>query len=50
MAYFGNAEYAAAKILQAFQDTNSLPKPLARIFILQNSRDDGCGSGPLPLP
>jgi N-terminal domain of anti-restriction factor ArdC len=33
MAFYGYAEAAAQKILRAFEDANSLPKPLARVFI-----------------
>ena len=33
MAFYGQAGAAAQKILRAFEDTNSLPKPLAQIFI-----------------
>ena len=33
MAFYGKAEAAAQKILRAFEDTKSLPKPLAQIFI-----------------
>jgi hypothetical protein len=33
MAFYGKAEAAAQKILRAFEDTNSLPKPLAQVFI-----------------
>src|SRR4051794_28838859 len=33
MAFYGRAEAAAQKVLLAFEDTNSLPKPLAQIFI-----------------
>ena len=35
MAFYGQAGAAAQKILRAFEDTNSLPKPLAQIFIRQ---------------
>src|SRR5947207_6633671 len=33
MAFFGKAEAAAAEILKAFQNPNSLPAPLAQLFI-----------------
>jgi hypothetical protein len=33
MGFFGQAEGAAQKILRAFEDANSLPKPLAQLFI-----------------
>lgn len=33
MGFYGYAEAAANRIVQAFEDTNSLPKPLAQIFI-----------------
>src|SRR5262249_48555857 len=33
MGFYGRAEAAAQKILRAFEDTNSLPKPLAQVFI-----------------
>jgi hypothetical protein len=33
MAFYGKAEAAAQAILRAFEDTNSLPKPLAQVFI-----------------
>jgi hypothetical protein len=33
MAFYGHAEAAAQKILRAFEDANSLPKPLAQVFI-----------------
>jgi hypothetical protein len=33
MAFYGKAEAAARTILRAFEDTNSLPKPLAQVFI-----------------
>jgi hypothetical protein len=33
MGFYGKAEVAAQKILWAFEDPNSLPKPLAKIFI-----------------
>lgn len=33
MGFFGKAEAAAQAILRAFEDTNSLPTPLAQIFI-----------------
>ena len=36
MGFFGHAEVAAQKILRAFEDINSLPKPLAQIFIRRN--------------
>jgi hypothetical protein len=31
--FYGHAQAAAQKIVQAFQDANSLPKPLAQVFI-----------------
>ncbi len=33
MGFYGHAEAAAQKIVRAFADPNSLPKPLAQIFI-----------------
>src|SRR5215470_2776475 len=33
MGFYGHAEAAAQKILRAFEDANSLPKPLAQVFI-----------------
>ncbi len=33
MGFYGKAEEAAQRIVRAFQDANSLPKPLAKIFI-----------------
>ena len=33
MGFYGHAEAAAQKIVQAFEDANNLPKPLAQIFI-----------------
>ena len=33
MGYYGKAEEAAQAILRAFEDTDSLPKPLAQMFI-----------------
>ena len=33
MGYYGKAEEAAQKILRAFEDADSLPKPLAQMFI-----------------
>jgi hypothetical protein len=33
MGFYGQAEAAAQKILRAFEDTNTLPKPLAQLFI-----------------
>ncbi len=38
MNFYGKAESAAQGILSAFQDTNSLPKPLAQIFIRRKNR------------
>jgi hypothetical protein len=38
MGFYGQAEAAARKILRAFEDTNSLPKPLARVFIRRKDR------------
>jgi hypothetical protein len=38
MSFYGHAEAAAQKILCAFQDTNSLPKPLAQVFIRWKDR------------
>ncbi len=36
MGFYGKAEEAAQRIVRAFEDANSLPKPLARIFIRRN--------------
>ena len=33
MGFYGKAEEAAQRILRAFEDTDSLPKPLAQMFI-----------------
>lgn len=33
MGFYGRAEEAAQRIVRAFEDANSLPKPLAKIFI-----------------
>src|ERR1700689_1950984 len=33
MSFYGKAEAAVDKIVKAFEDTNSLPKPLAKVFI-----------------
>jgi hypothetical protein len=33
MSFYGHAQSAAQKIVHAFEDANSLPKPLAQIFI-----------------
>ncbi len=33
MGFFGKAEEAVQRIVRAFEDANSLPKPLAKIFI-----------------
>lgn len=33
MSFYGHAQSAAEKIVHAFEDANSLPKPLAQIFI-----------------
>lgn len=33
MGFYGKAEEAAQRIVRAFEDANSLPKPLAKIFI-----------------
>ena len=41
MGFYGQAEAAAQAILHAFEDTNSLPRPLARIFINRNG-DQHC--------
>src|ERR1700690_4426205 len=38
MNYYGQAEGVAQSIVRAFEDANSLPKPLAQIFI---HRKDG---------
>jgi hypothetical protein len=38
MGFYGKAEEAAQKILRAFEDTNSLPKPLAQVFIRRKDR------------
>jgi hypothetical protein len=38
MGFYGQAEAAAQKILRAFEDTNSLPKPLAQVFIRRKGR------------
>ena len=38
MGFYGQAEAAAQRILRAFEDTNSLPKPLAQVFIRRNGR------------
>src|SRR6202453_5495243 len=33
MGFYGHAQAAAQKIVHAFEDANSLPKPLAQMFI-----------------
>ncbi len=33
MGFYGKAQAAAQRILRAFEDINSLPKPLAKVFI-----------------
>ena len=38
MGFYGQAEAAAQRILRAFEDTNSLPKPLAQVFIRRKNR------------
>jgi hypothetical protein len=43
MGFYGQAEAAAQKVLRAFEDTNSLPKPLAQMFI-QRKESPHCRS------
>jgi hypothetical protein len=38
MSFYGQAETAAQKILHAFEEVNSLPKPLAQVFIRRKDR------------
>jgi hypothetical protein len=38
MGFYGQAEAAAQKIVRLFEDTNSLPKPLAQVFIRRKDR------------
>ena len=38
MAFYGQAQAAAERIVRAFEDTNSLPKPLAQVFIRRKDR------------
>jgi hypothetical protein len=42
MNFYGKAETAVQEILRAFEDTNSLPKPLAQLFIRRKDRPHFC--------
>jgi hypothetical protein len=38
MGFYGQAEAAAQKIVRLFEDTSSLPRPLAQVFIRRKDR------------
>jgi hypothetical protein len=42
MNFCGKAKTAVQEILRAFEDTNSLPKPLAQLFIRRKDRPHFC--------